>query len=300
MIAWWQIILLTLYAGFQIMDELNWYSSAGSAVFSGFITGLIMGDMATGLYIGGSMQLTILGVGTFGGASRIDANSGTLIATAFAVSSGMDPEQALAVLGVPVAAILVYTDIAGRFANTFFGHMCDADVEKMNWSAYNVHYWLGAVSWMLSRMLPVFLALAFGQPVVEAITAALNGDFAWLGAGLTVAGGALPAVGFAILLRYLPVKKHIAYLILGFVIAALLGTLFTNVAGVAGDVATLGGAVTLPEGTALAGGDYNSLSMLTIALIGFALAYIYYVQNKAQAAAPAAAAAVEGDDDDEL
>ena len=68
----------------------------------------------------------------------------------------------------------------------------------------------------------------------------------------------------------------------------------------AGDVATLGGAVTLPEGTALAGGDYNSLSMLTIALIGFALAYIYYVQNKAQAAAPAAAAAVEGDHDDEL
>lgn len=296
MIAWWQIILLTLYAGFQIMDELHWYSSAGSAVFSGFITGLIMGDMATGLYIGGSMQLTILGVGTFGGASRIDANSGTLIATAFAVSSGMDPEQALAVLGVPVAAILVYTDIAGRFANTFFGHMCDADVEKMNWNAYNVHYWLGAVSWMLSRMLPVFLALAFGQPVVEAITAALNGDFAWLGAGLTVAGGALPAVGFAILLRYLPVKKHIAYLILGFVIAALLGTLFTNVAGVAGDVATAAAATE----TAINGGDYNSLSMLTIALIGFALAYIYYVQNKAQAAAPAAAAAVEGDDDDEL
>ena len=296
MIAWWQIILLTLYAGFQIMDELHWYSSAGSAVFSGFITGLIMGDMATGLYIGGSMQLTILGVGTFGGASRIDANSGTLIATAFAVSSGMDPEQALAVLGVPVAAILVYTDIAGRFANTFFGHMCDADVEKMNWGAYNVHYWLGAVSWMLSRMLPVFLALAFGQPVVEAITAALNGDFAWLGAGLTVAGGALPAVGFAILLRYLPVKKHIAYLILGFVIAALLGTLFTNVAGVAGDVATAAAATE----TAINGGDYTSLSMLTIALIGFALAYIYYVQNKAQAAAPAAAAAVEGDDDDEL
>ena len=296
MIAWWQIILLTLYAGFQIMDELHWYSSAGSAVFSGFITGLIMGDMATGLYIGGSMQLTILGVGTFGGASRIDANSGTLIATAFAVSSGMDPEQALAVLGVPVAAILVYTDIAGRFANTFFGHMCDADVEKMNWGAYNVHYWLGAVSWMLSRMLPVFLALAFGQPVVEAITAALNGDFAWLGAGLTVAGGALPAVGFAILLRYLPVKKHIAYLILGFVIAALLGTLFTNVAGVAGDVAAAAAATE----TAINGGDYNSLSMLTIALIGFALAYIYYVQNKAQAAAPAAAAAVEGDDDDEL
>lgn len=296
MIQWWQIILLTAYAGFQIMDELHWYSSAGSAVFSGFITGLIMGDMTTGLLIGGQMQLTILGVGTFGGASRIDANSGTLIATAFAVSAHMDPELALATLGVPVAAILVYTDIAGRFANTFFGHMCDADVENMNWNSYNFHYWLGAVSWCLSRMIPVFLALAFGQPVVEAITTALNGDFAWLGAGLTVAGAALPAVGFAILLRYLPVKKHIAYLILGFVIAALLGTLFTSVMGISGDLTTV---ATITDAE-ITGGDYNSLSMLTIALIGFALAYIYYTQNKAAAAAPAAAAAVEGDDDDEL
>ncbi|MBM6682647.1 MULTISPECIES: PTS mannose/fructose/sorbose/N-acetylgalactosamine transporter subunit IIC [Collinsella] len=295
MIAWWQIILLTAYAGFQIMDELGWYSSAGSAVFSGFITGLIMGDMATGLFIGGSMQLTILGVGTFGGASRIDANSGTLIATAFAVSSGMDPEQALAALGVPVAAILVYTDILGRMANTFWGHACDADIEKMNWNAYNFHYWMGAVSWCLSRMVPVFLALAFGQPLVEAITAALNGDFAWLGNGLTLAGAMLPAVGFAILLRYLPVKKHIAYLILGFVIAALLGTAFTSIVTIGGDVATIAGATE----TTITGGNFKSLSMLTVALIGFALAYIYYQQHQ-NAPVAAVSAGVEGDDDDEL
>ncbi len=302
MIQWWQILLLTLYAGFQIMDELHWYSSAGSAVFSGFITGLVMGDMATGLFIGGSMQLTILGVGTFGGASRIDANSGTLIATAFAVSQGMAPEQALAALGVPVAAILVYTDILGRMANTFWGHACDADVEKMNWNAYNVHYWMGAVSWCLSRMIPVFLALAFGQPLVEAITTALNGDLAWLGAGLTVAGGMLPAVGFAILLRYLPVKKHIAYLILGFVIAALLGTAFTSIVNISGDAANIATALNglLPEESALAvTGGYKGLSMLTVALIGFALAYIYY-QLHQNAPAAAASAGVEGDDDDEL
>ena len=53
-------------------------------------------------------------------------------------------------------------------------------------------------------------------------------------------------------------------------------------------------------GAEIAGGDYNSLSMLTIALIGFALAYIYYQQHQAQAAMPAVAAGMEGDDDDEL
>ena len=286
MFEWWQILLLTLYAAFQIMDELHWYSSAGSAVFSGMVTGLVMGDLATGLYIGGSMQLTILGVGTFGGASRIDANTGTLIATAFAVATGTDGAQAVGLFAVPVATLMVYTDILGRFANTFWGHRCDADVEKMNWGAYNVHYLMGAVSWMLSRALPVFLALAFGQDLVNVIITALQGDLKWLADGLTVAGGALPAVGFAILLRYLPVKKHVAYLILGFVIAALMGTAFSSIATVAG--------------AAEAAGNFNNLSMLTIALIGFALAYIYYTQGKAQAAAPAGAAGTEGDDDDEL
>lgn len=295
MIAWWQILLLTLYAGYQIMDELNWYTCAGSAVFSGMITGLIMGDLQTGLFIGGSMQLTVLGVGTFGGASRIDANSGTLVATAFAVGVGMNPETALAAIGVPVAAILVYTDIAGRFANTFFGHMCDADIEKMNWGAYNVHYLLGAVSWMLSRMIPVFLALAFGQGLVEGITTALNGDLKWLGDGLSVAGGALPAVGFAILLRYLPVKKHVAYLLLGFVIAALFGTAFTSIMNLNTNIVAVNAA--LGKGAVDMVGMFNNMSMLAIAIIGFALSLLYYKNNQRPVAA---AGAAEGDDDDEL
>ena len=295
MIAWWQILLLTLYAGYQILDELNWYTCAGSAVFSGMITGLIMGDLQTGLFIGGSMQLTVLGVGTFGGASRIDANSGTLVATAFAVGACRYPETALAAIGVPVAAILVYTDIAGRFANTFFGHMCDADIEKMNWGAYNVHYLLGAVSWMLSRMIPVFLALAFGQGLVEGITTALNGDWKWLGDGLSVAGGALPAVGFAILLRYLPVKKHVAYLLLGFVVAALFGTAFTSIMNLNANIVAVNGA--LGKGAVDMVGMFNNMSMLAIAIIGFALSLLYYKNNQRPVAA---AGAAEGDDDDEL
>ena len=47
--------------------------------------------------------------------------------------------------------------------------------------------------------------------------------------------------------------------------------------GISGDLTTV---ATITDAE-ITGGDYNSLSMLTIALIGFALAYIYYTQNKA-------------------
>ena len=126
MIQWWQILLLTLYSAYQICDELTIVSSAGSPVFAGFITGLIMGDMGTGLFIGASLQLVVLGVGTFGGASRIDATSGAVLATAFSVAQGIKPEIAISTIAVPVAALLTYFDILGRMTTTYFAHRVDA------------------------------------------------------------------------------------------------------------------------------------------------------------------------------
>ncbi|AVP35955.1 PTS sugar transporter subunit IIC [Staphylococcus felis] len=270
-ILWWQILLLTIYAGYQILDDLQ-FNIFGHPVFAGIISGLIMGDITTGLIIGGGMQLTILGVGTFGGASRIDANSGTVLAVAFSVALGMNPQQALATLAVPVASLMIQTDILARFTNTFFAHRIDAKIEKMDYKGIERNFLYGAIPWALSRAIPVFLALVFGGGVVKNIVDYLNGDLKWLGDGLTVAGAVLPAVGFAILLRYLPLKKHYPYFIIGFIITALMVTLFDGLSGL---------------GTAVSGLDdkfsmsFSSLPMLAIAAIGFAFAGLEYKRSSA-------------------
>ena len=131
MIQWWQILLLTLYSAYQICDELTIVSSAGSPVFAGFITGLIMGKPVTGLFIGGSLQLFVLGVGTFGGASRIDATSGAVLATAFSVAQGIKPELAIATIAVPVATLLTYFDILGRMTTTVWMQQLSASTIKV-------------------------------------------------------------------------------------------------------------------------------------------------------------------------
>lgn len=158
MIQWWQILLLTLYSAYQICDELTIVSSAGSPVFAGFITGLVMGDLTTGLFIGGSLQLFVLGVGTFGGASRIDATSGAVLATAFSVSQGIETDLAITTIAVPVAALLTYFDVLGRMTTTFFAHRIDAAIERFDYKGIERNYLLGAVPWALSRALPVFFA----------------------------------------------------------------------------------------------------------------------------------------------
>lgn len=268
-----QILLLTAYSMYNIYDELQMNSSLSQPVWAGMISGLIMGDMKTGLVIGAALQLTVLGVGTFGGASKIDANSGTVLATAFSIGTGMKAATAVAAIGVPVAALLTSFDIIARFANTYFQHRVDKDIETFNYKGIERNTILGILPWTLSRGIPVFLALALGQGVVKTMVTYLNGDLQWLNTGLQTAGATLPAVGFAILLHYLPVKKHIAYLILGFTMTALLSTLFTN-------VQTIGSGLNGVSKSFTA--SFNGLPMLAIALIGGAFAILEYKKSMAK------------------
>ena len=266
--AWWQIILITLYSGVQILDELQIWSGLNTPIGAGFIVGLIMGNIPVGLFIGASMQLMILGVGTFGGASRIDATIGTVLATAFSISiHGMSPQVAISSIAVPVATIMIQLDILARFTNTYFAHRIDHDIETFNYKGIERNYLLGALPWALSRAIPVFLALAFGRGLVQAIANALNGSWAWLGNGLSLAGATLPAVGFAILLRYLPVKKHVAYLILGFTITTLFSVIFSNIQSLGTGIAAISKGFSV---------KFNGMPMLAIALLGFALSIMHY------------------------
>ena len=135
--AIWQIILITLYAGFQILDELTLYTGFNTPVGAGFVVGLIMGDLQTGLMIGAGMQLMVLGVGTFGGASKIDATIGTTLATAFSVSvSGMSPQVAISSIAVPVAAIMVQLDILAELTTT----LKLSTTKLLNVTSYTVLY----------------------------------------------------------------------------------------------------------------------------------------------------------------
>ena len=301
MIQWWQILLLTLYSAYQICDELTIVSSAGSPVFAGFITGLIMGDLTTGLFIGGSLQLFVLGVGTFGGASRIDATSGAVLATAFSVAQGIKPELAIATIAVPVATLLTYFDILGRMTTTYFAHRVDAAVERFDYKGIERNYLLGALPWALSRALPVFLALAYGGTFVQAIVDGVAG-VKWLAAGLTLAGRMLPGLGFAILLRYLPVKRNLHYLALGFGLTAMLTVLYSNIQTLGGAVSSIVG--TLPKDAAVTfANNFKGLSMIGVAIFGIFLAVQHFkYSQRTVAAAPVASTNSESEEieDDEL
>lgn len=221
-----QIILLTAYAIFAIYDLLTLEIGFGRPLIAGFITGLIVGDVQLGLAVGATLQLMTFGVHTYGGASVPDYMSGAIIGTAFGVISGKGVEFAIG-LAVPIGLFLVQLDILARFANTFFQHRADKYAEECNVKKVEQMNILGIIPWGLSRAIPVFIALIFGHEIVDGLVKIFP---QWLMNGLSVAGKVLPALGIAILLRYLPAKKYSPYIIIGFILAAFLDVPMIGVA----------------------------------------------------------------------
>ncbi|GFZ27638.1 mannose/fructose/sorbose-specific PTS system IIC component [Lactobacillus corticis] len=243
MITWWQIILLSALAFWMIIDQLTVYW-VNNPLCIGMISGLIMGDIKTGLIVGATLQLMVLGVSTYGGASMPDYMTGAIVGTVYAVLAGKGTQFAIG-LAVPVGLLMVQLDVLARLANTFFQKRGERFINENNPKSAGRNAWLGIFSWGFSRAIPVFLLLLVGNSIVKAI---LNAIPVWLTNGLKVSGKILPVVGIAILLRYLPTKKYLSYLIIGFVAAA-----------------------------------YLKIPMLGVALLGLALALINYQrQSEAQ------------------
>lgn len=177
------------------------------------------------------------GIQAYGGASVLDYMTASIVGTAFAVISGKGVEFGIG-LAVPVALLMIQLDILARFFNVFFQKRIDSAVEEMNISKIKFYHFMGIFSWGLSRGLPIFIVFCFGENIVKLISDIIP---SWLTGGLSIAGGMLPAVGIAILLRYLPIKNYVGYLIIGFVAVA-----------------------------------YLSVPMFGVTLLGFAMAIIQY------------------------
>lgn len=213
-----QIILLTALSALCGIDPYIAGLQLSKPAIAGFLAGIIMGDIQTGLIVGSTLQLMVLGVGTFGGASIPDFGTGAIIGTALGVVSNKGIEFAIGI-SVPVGLLLVQLDILARFCNVYFVHRIDRHIEKENYEKINFEAWMSLLPIGLSRAIPVALSLFFGNDVVNAV---LKYAPDWLMGGLKLAGAVLPVVGIGILLHYLPVKHFFAYLIVGYILAAYL------------------------------------------------------------------------------
>ena len=90
-----QILLVFVFVFIVAIDQFDLLESLYQPIVTGAVIGLILGDVQTGLVVGGTYQLMTIGNMPVGGAQPPNAVIGGVMAAVFAIASGLDVEAAL-------------------------------------------------------------------------------------------------------------------------------------------------------------------------------------------------------------
>ncbi len=164
-IQFWQVALIVLYGFFINYDKNGTMLGTSQPVTAGMLIGLILGDITTGLYIGGTLQLMTLGISSFGGASVPDYQTAALVGTYIAITTGQEASIGIT-LAIPVAMLMVQLDVLKWTTNIFFQNKAEKYAEQENYKAVELMHLCGVANTMLTSGIPVLLTVIVGPTVV--------------------------------------------------------------------------------------------------------------------------------------
>ncbi|NBK90819.1 PTS sugar transporter subunit IIC [bacterium 1XD21-13] len=211
-----QAILIGLIGALGQLDSVIGSLYTFRPIVTGFLVGVVLGDIKTGLILGATLELFFIGSISMGAYIPPDALVGGVLATAFAIHGGLGVEAALA-LAMPIAVISMGFKNVIYALTTAICAKADDYAAKGNTTGINViHFGISGIK-MLNAFAWCFLGYYLGADVVVNLICGLPEQIV---TGLEIAGGILPALGFALLLNMVLNKRSLPYYFLGFVLAA--------------------------------------------------------------------------------
>jgi D-glucosaminate-specific PTS system IIC component len=182
-------------------------------LFAALLIGLIMGDVKQAVIIGAAVQILYIGLVAAGSNLPADDCLAGLIAIPIALKSGLSPELAVAI-AVPVGVMGVFVDQLRKTINVVFVHMADRYAEQGNTRQItfcNVLY-PTLLSFFMRFPIP-FLANMYGADAVKSFMDTVP---QWIIHGFSVAGGLLPALGFALTMFVIGRKELLPWFFIGY------------------------------------------------------------------------------------
>jgi PTS system N-acetylgalactosamine-specific IIC component len=216
-----QIILVFAWVFIIAIDQFDFLESLYQPIVTGAVIGAILGDLKTGLVVGGTYQLMTIGNMPVGGAQPPNAVIGGVMAVVFAIGAKLPVDAALG-LAVPFAMVgqymvtLLFTVMSPMMsvADKMAEKGDHKGIVRLNWLA------MGALGLLFAVVCTI--GLIGGSALGEVLVNLFN-KIPWLMGGLSAAGGMMRFVGFATLLRIMLSNKHWGIYFAGFTLATIIG-----------------------------------------------------------------------------
>lgn len=215
------IAVVALLAGMEgVLDEFQFHQPIVACT----LIGLVSGYLEEGIILGGSLQMIALGWANVGAAIAPDAALAS-VASAIIMVKGLGGATDAQTVIDSAIAVAIPLSVAGLFLTMVcrtlaipIVHFMDAAAEKGNFR--------GIETWQIIAILMQGVRIAIPAVALcyipaEAVQAALEAMPAWLADGMSIGGGMVAAVGYAMVINMMATKETWPFFALGFVVACI-------------------------------------------------------------------------------
>nr|WP_054756237.1 PTS mannose/fructose/sorbose transporter subunit IIC [Liquorilactobacillus satsumensis] len=215
-----QIILIFIWSSIvgsgSVLDE---FQTHRPPLIACSVMGLILGDPAKGLVLGGTLELIALGWMNIGAAQSPDSALASTISTILVIVGGQSIGKGIAI-ALPVAAAGQVLTVFARTITVAFQHAALKAADNANFKAIEILHFSALFVQALRVSVPTTLVAVFVSP--DMVKALLDALPKVVTGGLTVAGGFIVVVGYAMILNMMSVKYLMPFFYLGFVLGGYL------------------------------------------------------------------------------
>lgn len=211
-----QIVLLLLIAAITGMGSVLDEGQTHRPLVACSLVGWVLGDITTGVILGGTLEMMALGWMNVGLAMAPDTAIASVISTILVINTHQGVGEGIAI-AVALAAAGQALTIFVRTTTVFLIHRADAYAEAGNMRGIEIMHITALCFQALRVMIPTFVVVMMS---VDSVQVMLNGIPSVVTHGLQIGGGIIVVVGYAMVINMMSVKYLMPFFFAGFLMAA--------------------------------------------------------------------------------
>ncbi|MCC3379073.1 PTS mannose/fructose/sorbose transporter subunit IIC [Paenibacillus farraposensis] len=212
-----EIVMVALVAAICGMGSVLDEGQTHRPIVACTLIGLVLGDLKTGIILGGTLELMALGWMNVGASMAPDAALASVVSTLLVIVGHQSIGAGIAV-AIPIAAAGQVLTIFVRTITVFFQHLADKYAESSNFRGIELCHFIALLLQGLRVALPAVLVAIAAETGL--VTTLLDSIPDVITKGLQIAGGFIVVVGYAMVINMMSAKYLMPFFFLGFVIAA--------------------------------------------------------------------------------